>query len=222
MLSGHPFSPTHVARIALAGAAIGLGALAAAVPANAQPVPPLPTPVPGQPPPPGQPVMEAPGSEPIAAPAPPPIGAPVVPEISNPRYGQGSRPRAVRLPADAWHQAQDPYRFTGTPPGQMPAAATAPAEPVRHRNCRPDTNRLTDPASNEAAAAEPPHGRDRLCPRYYPLTGPPASRVLRRAAPARPPRATAARAARRLAAPDLPNLSAGMTSRSNSSMPDRS
>ena len=126
-MSGHTFSPTDVARIALAGAVIGLGALAAAGQANAEPVvPTLPTPVPGETPAPGQPVMEVPGNELVAAPAPPPVGAPPVPEVANPQYGQGSRPGPLGFLRDAWHQAQDPYGFTGTPPGQMPAAAPPP------------------------------------------------------------------------------------------------
>ena len=48
----------HVARIVLAGAVIGLGALATAVQASADPVAP---PLPGEPPAPGQPVLEVPG-----------------------------------------------------------------------------------------------------------------------------------------------------------------
>ena len=127
-MSGHTSSLTHVAKTALAGVVIGLGALATAGQANAQPVvPPLPTPVPGETPPPGQPVMDVPGAEPVAAPAPPPVGAPSVPEVANQQYGQGSRPGPLSFLRDAWHQAQDPYGFAETPPGEMPAGDPAPA-----------------------------------------------------------------------------------------------
>jgi hypothetical protein len=171
--SGHPFSPTHVAKVALTGAFIGLGVLASAGQANAQPVPPLPTPVPGQPLPPGQPVMEVPGSEPIAAPAPPPIGAPVVPEISNPQYGQGSSPGPLGFLRDAWHQAQDPYGFTGTPPGQMPAAAPPPPGAGPAPQLPAGYESLTDPASNGPPTAGTYEGGPPLPEGYYPIDGPP-------------------------------------------------
>ena len=173
-MSGHTFSPTHVARIALAGAVIGLGALAAAGQANAEPVvPPLPTPVPGETPAPGQPVMEVPGSEPVAAPAPPPIGAPPVPEIANPQYGQGSSPGPLGFLRDAWHQAQDPYGFTGTPPGQMPAAAPPPPGAGPAPQLPPGYESLTDPASNGPPPTGSYEGGPPLPAGYYPLDGPP-------------------------------------------------
>ena len=113
----------------MAGVAIGLGALAMAGHASADPaVPPYPTPVVPEPGivPAGQPVMDAPGAAPEAPPALPPIGPPPVPEIQNPQYGQGSTPGPLGFLRDAWHQAQDPYGFTGTAPGQMPGAAPPP------------------------------------------------------------------------------------------------
>ena len=148
-MSGHTSSLTHVARTALAGVVIGLGALAAAGQANAQPVvPPLPTPVPGETPPPGQPVMDVPGAEPVAAPAPPPIGAPPVPEVANQQYGQGSRPGPLSFLRDAWHQAQDPYGFAATPPGEMPAATPPPPGAGPAPQLPPGYQSLTDPASS--------------------------------------------------------------------------
>ena len=143
-MSGRTSSPSHVARIALAGAVISLGALAMAAQANADPVPPpYPAPVIPEPGvvPPGQPVVEPPGSEPVAAPAPPPVGPPTVPEIANPQYGQGSRPGPLAFLRDAWNQAKDPYGFAETPPGQMPERPHPHREPVRRRSCRPDTRR---------------------------------------------------------------------------------
>jgi hypothetical protein len=174
-MSGHTSSLTHVARTALAGVVIGLGALAAAGQANAQPVvPPLPTPVPGETPPPGQPVMDVPGAEPVAAPAPPPIGAPPVPEVANQQYGQGSRPGPLSFLRDAWHQAQDPYGFTQTAPGEMPAATPPPPGAGPAPQLPPGYQSLTDPASS----GPPPEtgsyaGGPPLPEGYYSLNGPP-------------------------------------------------
>lgn len=172
-MSGHTFSPAHVARIAVAGAVIGLGALAAAGQANADPVSPLPTPVPGETPPPGQPVMEVPGSEPVAAPAPPPVGAPPVPEMENPQYGQGSSPGPLGFLRDAWHQAQDPYGFAGTPAGEMPAAGAPPPGAGPAPQLPPGYTSLTDPASNGPPPTGSYDGGPPLPPGYYPLDGPP-------------------------------------------------
>ena len=174
-MSGHTSSLTHVARAALAGVVIGLGALAAAGQAGAQPfVPPLPTPVPGETPPPGQPVMDVPGAEPVAAPAPPPIGAPPVPEVANQQYGQGSRPGPLSFLRDAWHQAQDPYGFAATPPGEMPAATPPPPGAGPAPQLPPGYQSLTDPASS----GPPPEagnyaGGPPLPEGYYSLNGPP-------------------------------------------------
>jgi hypothetical protein len=169
-MSGHTFSPTHVARVALAGAVIGLGALATAVQASAEPVAP---PLPGEPPAPGQPVMEVPGAEPVAAPAPPPIGPPPVPEIANPQYGQGSQAGPLGFLRDAWHQAQDPYGFTGTQPAQMPGAAPPPPGAGPAPQLPPGYTSLTDPASSGPPLAPPTEGGPPLPPGYYPLDGPP-------------------------------------------------
>ena len=160
----------NVARIALAGVVIGLGALAAATQANADPIVP---PAPGETPAPGQPVMEVPGSEPIAAPAPPPIGAPIVPEIENPQYGQGSSPGPLGFLRDAWHQAQDPYGFTATPPGEMPGGAPPPPGAGPAPQLPPGYQSLTDPASNGPPVAPPTSGGPPLPEGYYPLNGPP-------------------------------------------------
>lgn len=164
------------AKIALAGVAVGLGALMAAGPAGAQPeVPPLPTPVPGAPgvpPPPGQPYA-VPADEAAPPPAPPPVGPPPVPEIANPQYGQGSSPGPLGFLRDAWHQAQDPFGFTGMPPGQMPGAAAPPPGAGPAPQLPPGYTSLTDPASSGPPVAPPTEGGPPLPPGYYPLDGPP-------------------------------------------------
>ncbi len=170
-MSGQTSSLRQVAKIALAGVVIGLGALAASTQANAQPAPPPPPP--GQPAPPGQPVMEVPGAEPVAAPAPPPIGAPPVPQVANQVYGQGNTSGPLGFLRDAWHMAQDPYNFTATmQPGEMkpqappPGAGPAPQLP-------PGYTSLTDPASNGPVPERNYSGGPALPEGYYPLTGPP-------------------------------------------------
>ncbi|MFI5510186.1 hypothetical protein ACIA48_22205 [Mycobacterium sp. NPDC051804] len=170
-MSGHTSSLRQVAKIALAGVVIGLGALVASTQANAQPAPP--PPLPGQPAPPGQPVMEVPGAEPVAAPAPPPIGAPPVPEMANQQYGQGNTSGPLGFLRDAWHMAQDPQNYTGSmQPGDIkpsvppPGAGPAPQLP-------PGYTSLTDPASNGPAPAGTSTGGPPLPEGYYPLTGPP-------------------------------------------------
>lgn len=170
-------SPAYVARIALAGAAIGLGALALAGQASADPeVPPYPTPVaptPGAAPPaPGQPVMEALGSDPVGQPPPPPVGTRTVPEIQNPVYGSGSSSGPLGFLRDAWHQAQDPYGFAGTPPGEVPAMAPPPPGAGPAPQLPPGYISLNAPESNGPPLA-PVHGGPALPPGYYPLNGPP-------------------------------------------------
>ena len=169
--------PAMASKIALAGVAVGLGALLHAGPASADPeVPPLPTPVPGAPgappPPPGQP-YSAPVDGAAPPPAPPPVGAPPVPEIQNPVYGQGSRPGPLGFLRDAWHQARDPFGFTGMPPGQMPGAAPPPPGAGPAPQLPPGYTSLTDPASNGPPVAPPTEGGPPLPPGYYPLNGPP-------------------------------------------------
>lgn len=170
----HTSSLTHAARIALAGAVIGLGALATAVQASADPVaPPLPTPVPGETPAPGQPVMLDLESEPIAAPPPPPVGPPPVPEIANAQYGQGSRPGPLGFLRDAWAQAKDPYGFTATPPGQMPVGAPPPPGAGPAPQLPPGYVSLTAPESNGPPVTGSYSGGPPLPEGYYPLNGPP-------------------------------------------------
>ena len=229
-MSGYTSSLTHVARTALAGVVIGLGALAAAGQANAQPVvPPLPTPVPGETPPPGQPVMDVPGAEPgRRACAAADRGAGRA-GGSRAQYGQGSSPGPLGFLRDAWHQAQDPYGVKPGAPGQVPAATPPPPGAGPAPQLPPGYQSLTDPASSG-----PPPGGWKLCRRTASAGG-----VLLAQ------RATAARVLRRASRPgcDCPLLtrlryrragrfhrrpsqacyaSAGMTSRSNSSMPVRS
>ena len=172
-MSGYTSSLRQVAKIALAGVVIGLGALAAATQANAQPAPPLPPPVPGEAPPPGQPVAVDPGALPVAAPAPPPIGAPPVPQIANQQYGQGNTAGPLGFLRDAWHMAQDPQNYTGSmQPGDIkptvppPGAGPAPQLPSGYQS-------VTDPASSGPVPEGNYAGGPPLPEGYYPLTGPP-------------------------------------------------
>ena len=226
-MSGHISSLRHVAKIALAGVVIGLGALATATQANAQPAQPLPPPAPGEAPPQGQPVMVDPGAQPVAAPAPPPIGAPPVPEIANQQYGQGSRPGPLGFLRDAWNMAQNPYDYTGTmQPGDVPAGRPPPgAGPAPQ--LPPGYQSLTDPASSGPAPA-----------RTSSRAGRPCRRVTTRSPGHRRPDTSLRRPTRMCGSPstrmrcprpgplhrgpDAYYASAGMTSRSNSSTPVRS
>lgn len=172
-MSGYISSPRQVAKIALAGVLIGLGALAAATQANAQPAMPLPPPVPGEAPPPGQPVAVDPGAQPVAAPAPPPIGAPQVPQIANQQYGQGNAGGPLGFLRDAWQMAQDPQGFNGTmQPGDIkpsvppPGAGPAPQLPSGYQS-------LTDPASSGPVPEGNYAGGPPLPEGYYPISGPP-------------------------------------------------
>jgi hypothetical protein len=123
---------TTAARLALAGAAVSLGALALAGQAAADPGDPgapgdpsLVISNPGAPPPPpGQPVQQAADGGPAPAP-PPPVGTETVPELApgDQHYGSGSGP--LGFLRDAWHQARDPSNFGGTD-GEMPMAAAPP------------------------------------------------------------------------------------------------
>ena len=226
-MSGHTFSPTHVARIALAGAVIGLGALAAAGQANAEPVvPPLPTPVPGETPAPGQPVMEVPGTS---------------QSLRLHRHRSGHRPcRRSRTPSTGREAGRGrwassgmlgirPRTRTDSPVRRLARCPQRPhprREPVRRRSCRPDTNRsptrrptglrrrrgttragrLCRRGTTRSTGHRRPGTSTRLPPRgiaLLPAAPPPAGPIHRR-------RSQACYA------------SAGMTSRSNSSIPERS
>ncbi|MBO0680232.1 hypothetical protein JRC04_22435 [Mycolicibacterium sp. S2-37] len=138
------------ARLALAAAVVGLGALALPGLASAQPVPP---PVPGPPPP-----------------APPPAGAPFVPQVPNAQYGSGDGP--LGFLRDAWHQARDPYNFGGTAPGMMPPPAAPPPGAGPPPPLPPGYTSMTAPESSTPAVA-PATGGPPLPPGYYPLNGPP-------------------------------------------------
>jgi hypothetical protein len=162
------------ARMAVAGVIIAGGALTLAGQAVADPVLPYPTPAPvgpdGAPPVPGQPVVGP--ADPLAAPPPPPPpGPPMVPEIENPTYGQGSRPGALGYLRDVWHQAQDPYGFTGSP-DEVPAATPPPPGAGPAPQLPPGYVSLTAPESNGPPPA-PKEGGPPLPPGYYPLNGPP-------------------------------------------------
>lgn len=111
---------TRAARLAVAGVAVGLGALTLAGQANADPGDPAP--------PPGQPVFEV-----IEGAPPPPGDAPpnfnpsqAVGRVADDQahYGSGSGP--LGFLRDAYNQAKDPYNFGGTPPGEMPTSAPPP------------------------------------------------------------------------------------------------
>lgn len=171
-----PTSSVKAAQSALAGVAAGLAALTTAGLASADPqVPPLPTPAPAAadaPPAPGQPYV-APADAADPPPAPPPVGAPPVPEIANPQYGQGSSPGPLGFLRDAWHQAQDPYGFTGMPPGHTPAVAPPPPGAGRAPQLPPGYTSITAPESNGPPVAPPPGGGPPLPPGYHSLDGPP-------------------------------------------------
>jgi hypothetical protein len=169
--------PIHIAKIALTGAMIGLGALASAAQVNAEPVAPLPV-VPGEPAPAGQMVQDVAGGDSMAAPAPPPAGAPFVPEIQNPGYGKGgssSGPLGSIL--DIYREAKDPYGANmpgGVPEYTPPPPGAGPPPPLP-----PGYQSFTAPGSSTPASA-PPAGGDRyaggppLPEGYYPINaGPP-------------------------------------------------
>jgi hypothetical protein len=170
--------PANAAKLAVAGVLIAGGALAFAGHAGAEPEVPYPTPVPADPgapaPAPGQPVVVEAGDGPVAAPAPPPIGPPTVPEIANPVYGEGKSSGPLGFLRDAWHQAQDPYGFTGSgSPDELPQGApppgAGPPPPLP-----PGYISLNAPGSETAAAPKgPEQGGPPLPPGYYPLNGPP-------------------------------------------------
>jgi hypothetical protein len=161
---------------ALAGTALGLGALLQVGAASADPVPPLPTPVPGAPgepaPSPGQPYAVD-VDEAAPPPAPPPIGAPPVPEVQNPQFGQGSSPGPLGFLRDAWNQAKDPYGFAAVAPGQGPAGAAPPPGAGPAPALPPGYTSLTAPESNGPPVASPTEGGPPLPPGYYSLDGPP-------------------------------------------------
>jgi hypothetical protein len=157
--------PTNAARIAVAGAAIGLSGLVLAGPAGADPDVP--------PPDPGQPVVVAQGADPAAPPAPPPVGPPVVPEIQNPQYGQGTSPGPLSFLRDAWHQAQDPYGFNQTPQGEMPQEGAPPPGAGPAPQLPPGYTSLNAPESSGPPPSQSYAGGPALPPGYFPLTGPP-------------------------------------------------
>ncbi|MDY6871253.1 MAG: hypothetical protein SV966_12305 [Actinomycetota bacterium] len=147
-------STAYAARLMLAGAALGLGALALPSPAAAQPdVPPVV---------PGQPGMAA---DPVPPPAPPPV-----PQMQNQQYGSGDGP--LGFLRDAWHQAQNPYGM-GTP-DQMPAYTAPPPGAGPPPPLPPGYTSFTAPESSTPALSEGPGaGGPPLPPGYYPLDGPP-------------------------------------------------
>jgi hypothetical protein len=158
---------TNAVRLALAGVAVSLGALAMAGQANADPEVPA---TPGAAPPaPGQPVAEAP----VAPAPPPPVGTPTVPEIQDPQYGSGGSGGTLGFLRDAWHEAQDPYGYAGTPPGEMPMSSpppgAGPPPPLP-----PGYVSTNAPGSETASVATgPPRGGPALPPGYYSTSGPP-------------------------------------------------
>jgi hypothetical protein len=170
--------PTNSVRLAVAGAIVAGGALVMAGQAGADPEVLYPTPVPSGPdvpaPVPGQPVVES--ADALAAPpAPPPVGAPLVPEIQNPVYGEGKSSGPLGFLRDAWHQAQDPYGFTGSgSPDQLPPAAPPPPGAAAPPPLPPGYISLNAPGSETASVPKgPEQGGPPLPPGYYPLNGPP-------------------------------------------------
>jgi hypothetical protein len=169
-----------IAAAAIAGTVVGYGALSMPATATADPVPPS---APGDPAAPGQPLIEAPAAEAVAAPAPPPVGPPQVPEIANPKYGSGNSDGPLGFLRDAWHQAQDPYNFAGTPDGQMPGGAPPPPGAGPAPQLPPGFKSLNAPGSEAPPTGPPPDGGPApagsyaggppLPPGYYPLNGPP-------------------------------------------------
>lgn len=96
-----------------------------------------------------------------------------MPEIPNAQYGQGSRPGPLGFLRDAWHQAQDPFGFTGMPPGQMPVGAPPPPGAGPAPQLPPGYVSLTAPESNGPPVAAPAAGGPPLPPGYHSLNGPP-------------------------------------------------
>lgn len=181
-------SAAEGAKLAMAGVAVGLGAMLSAGVAGAQPgVAPLPPSEPGaSAPPPGQPyAVEV---DPAAAPpAPPPAGPPPVPEMANPQYGQGSSPGPLGFLRDAWHQAQDPYGFASMPPDQMPVGAAPPPGAGPAPQLPPGYTSLTAPESSGPPVAPKTEQGPPLPPGYYPLDGPPPPGYFDAPPPAPPP-----------------------------------
>jgi hypothetical protein len=95
-----------------------------------------------------------------------------VPEIANPVYGSGKTSGPLGFLRDAWHQAQDPYNFAGTPDGEMPGGHPPPPGAGQAPQLPPGYISLTDPASNGPPPA-PKAGGPALPPGYFPLDGPP-------------------------------------------------
>lgn len=150
----------RAARLVLAGAAVGVGALLG--PAAALADPELP-PGPAEPPPAG-PVVDG---EPGPPPAPPP-GPPPVPQIANPVSGSGDGP--LGFLRDAWHIAKNPFggpALPGQPAYAPPPPGAGPAPPLP-----PGYTSITAPESS-SPATERESGGPPLPPGYYPITGPP-------------------------------------------------
>jgi hypothetical protein len=166
------YSPTaNAAKLALAGAAVSLGALALAGPANADPADPMPVPAaPGDTPAPGQPVVEAAGPPPAPGAAPPnfdPTAAVGHVPDDQAHYGSGSGP--LGFLRDAWHQAKDPFGSADAAQGAAappPGAGPAPALP-------PGYVSTNAPGSETVMPAGPPPPHPNLPPGYFSKSGPP-------------------------------------------------
>ncbi|TPG33817.1 hypothetical protein [Mycolicibacterium hodleri] len=168
MTEGRRAIAVNTAKIAFASVMITGGALAMAGQAAADPEAPY-LPLPGAPGAPAPEQQVVAGGD--APPAPPPIGAPVVPQVANQQYGSGSGP--LGFIKDAWHQAQDPYGFLGSPDG-MPEGAPPPPGAGPPPPLPPGFVSLNYPESNTASTQAPPNtGGPALPPGYYPLNGPP-------------------------------------------------
>ena len=206
-MSGHTFSPTHVARIALAGAVIGLGALAAAGQANAEPVaPPLPTPVPGETPAPGTARDGSPGERASRCAGTTTGRGTARAGGREPPVRAGEQAGAVGLPAGCLASGPGPVRIhryaawpdarSGpTPAGSRSGAAAAARVHIADR-----------PGVQRTSANGVIRGRAASAAWLLPVERATAARVLRPASRARPGCATAARAGSTdaLAAPSTP------------------
>ena len=89
-----------------------------------------------------------------------------MPEIANPVYGSGKSSGPLGFLRDAWHQAQDPYNFAGTPDGEMPGVYPPPPGAGPAPQLPPGYKSLTDPASDGPPPAQPATTRLRSRARF--------------------------------------------------------
>ncbi len=221
-MSGHTSSPTHVARIALAAAVIGLSALATAVQASADPVrrrcrrrcrrssgsgtara--------------GRPGVRA-GRRARAATR---SGHRPCRRSANPQYGSGNSSGPLGFLGMRGIKPRTRTDSTRRRLARCPEAPRPRPEPVRRRSCRPDITSLTDPESNGPAGGADGR-RAASAGGVLPAGRATAARVLRRASRPEPRHRGWRRFRLRRRPSRAVYASAGMTFCSNISMPERS